>query len=160
MVTGGSPFELPPGAVRNTSKPVAKCADRAAGLAVGADRPPRILSAGLGWPTALRRTRCGGGCRSFRRGSGRSCEDRDSAPDGRQGQVRQVGRSDHDREGLKVTPGIDLTAASSVVATLMGSAGGTAAVRYVAVNTTTDSFTIYLTATATVAVKVVGHVFG
>ena len=61
---------------------------------------------------------------------------------------------------IVVTPGIDLTATSAVVATLMGSAGGTTAVRYVAVNATADRFTIHLTARATIAVKVAWHVFG
>jgi hypothetical protein len=61
---------------------------------------------------------------------------------------------------VAVTPGIDLTATSAVVATLMKSAGGTTAVRYVSVNVTTDKFTIYPTAKATAAVKVAWHVFG
>jgi hypothetical protein len=61
---------------------------------------------------------------------------------------------------VTVTPGIDLTATSAVVATLQGSAGGTTAVRCVTVNATADTFTIYLTATATAAVKVAWHVFG
>ena len=59
-----------------------------------------------------------------------------------------------------VTPGIDLTATSAVVATLQGGAGGTTSVRCVTVNATADTFTIYLTANATVAVKVAWHVFG
>ena len=61
---------------------------------------------------------------------------------------------------VTVTPGLDLVSTSAVVATLMGSAGGTTAVRYVAVNATTDTFTIYLTAKATAAVTVAWHVFG
>ena len=59
-----------------------------------------------------------------------------------------------------LTPGLDLTATSAVVATLMGSAGGTTAVRCVIVNATADTFTIYLTANATSAVTVAWHVFG
>ncbi len=59
-----------------------------------------------------------------------------------------------------MTPGIDLTATSAVVATLQGSAGGTTTVHRIAVNATADTFTIYLTANATAAVKVAWHVFG
>ena len=61
---------------------------------------------------------------------------------------------------VAVTPGIDLLTTSAVVATLMGSAGGLTTVHRVVVNATTDAFTIYLTANATVAVKVAWHVFG
>ena len=61
---------------------------------------------------------------------------------------------------VTVTPGIDLTAKSAVVATLMGSAGASTVVRYVLVNATADRFTIYLTAKATAAVTVAWHVFG
>ena len=61
---------------------------------------------------------------------------------------------------VTVTPGIDLTATSAVVATLQGSAGGTTSVRYLTVNATADTFTIYLTAKTTAAVKVAWHVFG
>jgi hypothetical protein len=53
-----------------------------------------------------------------------------------------------------VTPGIDLTPSSAVMATLQGSAGGTTTVHRVAINATADTFTIYLTANATVNVKV------
>jgi hypothetical protein len=60
---------------------------------------------------------------------------------------------------VTVTPGIDLTATSAVVATLQGSAGGTLVER-VSVNATTDQFTIYLTKNTTAAVKVAWHVFG
>ncbi len=59
-----------------------------------------------------------------------------------------------------VTPGIDLTATSAVVATLQGNAGGSTTVRYVAVNATADTFIIFLTGNATAAVKVAWHVFG
>jgi hypothetical protein len=59
-----------------------------------------------------------------------------------------------------VTPGIDLTATSAVVATLQGNAGGTTTVHRVAVNASADTFTIYLTANATANVKVAWHVFG
>ena len=61
---------------------------------------------------------------------------------------------------LTVTPGIDLSATSAVVATLQGSAGGTTTVHRCVVNAATDTFTIYLTANATAAVKVAWHVFG
>ena len=64
------------------------------------------------------------------------------------------------RQAVVVTPGLDLTATSAVVATLMGSAGGTTAVRCAIVNATADKITIYLTAKATVAVTVAWHVFG
>jgi hypothetical protein len=40
----------------------------------------------------------------------------------------------------------------------MGSAGGTTTVHRVAVSASTDKFTIYLTAKATVAVRVAWHV--
>jgi hypothetical protein len=59
-----------------------------------------------------------------------------------------------------VTPGIDLTTTSAVVATLQGSAGGTTTVHRCAVDPTGNKFTIYLTANATAAVKVAWHVFG
>jgi len=61
---------------------------------------------------------------------------------------------------VAVTPGIDLTATSAVVATLNGSAGGSTAVKRVAINETTNAFTIYLTANSTVAVKVAWLVLG
>ena len=61
---------------------------------------------------------------------------------------------------VTVTPGTDLSATSAVVATLMGSAGGTTTVHRVAVNAAADTFTIYLTANATTAVTVAWHVFG
>jgi hypothetical protein len=64
------------------------------------------------------------------------------------------------KSSVTVTPGIDLTASSAVVATLQGSAGGTTTVHRCVVNVTADTFTIYLTAKATVAVKVAWHVFG
>jgi hypothetical protein len=60
---------------------------------------------------------------------------------------------------ITVTPGIDLTATSAVVATLQGPAGG-ALVARVSTNATTDKFTIYLTRSTTVAAKVAWHVFG
>ena len=62
--------------------------------------------------------------------------------------------------GVTVTPGIDLTTTSAVVATLQGDAGGSTTVKRVSLNPTTDQFTIYLTANATAAVKVAWHVFG
>jgi hypothetical protein len=55
---------------------------------------------------------------------------------------------------IAVTPGIDLTATSGVIATLNGSAGGSTAVKRVAINATTNVFTIYLTANAIANVKV------
>lgn len=61
---------------------------------------------------------------------------------------------------VTVAPGIDLSVASSVVATLQGNAGGSTCVKYVTINTTSNSFTIYLTAASTAAVKVAWHVFG
>lgn len=59
-----------------------------------------------------------------------------------------------------VTPGINLTSNSAVVATLQGSAGGTTTVHRVIVDPATDKFTIYLTANAAANVKVAWHVFG
>lgn len=59
-----------------------------------------------------------------------------------------------------VTPGIDLTSASAVVATLQGDAGGSTTVKRVAVNTTANTFTIHLTANATADVKVAWHLLG
>jgi hypothetical protein len=61
---------------------------------------------------------------------------------------------------VSVTPGIDLTTSSAVVATLQGSAGGTTTVLRVVVNTTLNKFTIYLTKASTVNVKVAWHAFG
>jgi len=61
---------------------------------------------------------------------------------------------------VSVTPGIDLTSSSAVIATLNGNAGGSTAVKRVAINTTTNAFTIYLTANATAAVKVAWLVVG
>jgi hypothetical protein len=61
---------------------------------------------------------------------------------------------------VTVTPGTNVATTSAVVATLMGSAGGTTTVHRVAVNATTDKFVIYLTAKATVAVRVAWHIFG
>ena len=61
---------------------------------------------------------------------------------------------------ISVTPGIDLTATSAVIATLNGNAGGSTAVKRVAVNATTNVFTIYLTANATASVKVAWLVIG
>lgn len=53
-----------------------------------------------------------------------------------------------------VNSGFDLTTSTKILVTLMGNPGGTTAVQRVAVNTTADSFTIYLTADATANVKV------
>ena len=60
---------------------------------------------------------------------------------------------------VTVTPGIDLTATSAVVATLQGASGG-ALVYRVSIDATADRFTIHLTKNTTVAVKVAWHVFG
>jgi hypothetical protein len=61
---------------------------------------------------------------------------------------------------VTVSPGIDITTTTAVVATLQGSAGGKTTVHRVAVSTSADTFTIYLTANATASVKVAWHVFG
>jgi hypothetical protein len=61
---------------------------------------------------------------------------------------------------VTVTPGIDLTATSAVVATLQGSAGATTTVHRVVVDAAGDTFTIYLTANATTNVPVAWHIFG
>lgn len=69
---------------------------------------------------------------------------------------------DVDSNSVVVTPGIDLTSTSAVVASLMGSAGGTTTVHRCVVNATLNTFTIYLTANNTAAgpVKVAWHIFG
>jgi hypothetical protein len=59
-----------------------------------------------------------------------------------------------------VHPGIDLVSTSAAVATLQGSAGAKATVHRVAINTTANALTIYLTANSTADVKVAWHVFG
>jgi len=59
-----------------------------------------------------------------------------------------------------VTPGVDLTTTSAVVATLNGDAGGSTTVKRVAINTTANTFTIYLTANATASVKLAWIVLG
>ena len=61
---------------------------------------------------------------------------------------------------VTVTPGIDVTTTSAVVATLQGSAGGKTTVHRVSVSTTGDTFTIYLTANATSSVKVAWFILG
>ena len=53
-----------------------------------------------------------------------------------------------------VTPGIDLTSSSAVIATLNGNAGGSTTVKRVAIDTAANTFTIYLTANSTATVKV------
>ncbi|HEX5015842.1 MAG TPA: hypothetical protein VFV72_16980 [Candidatus Limnocylindrales bacterium] len=60
---------------------------------------------------------------------------------------------------VAVTPGIDLTASSAVVATLMGDAGGSTVVKRVSVNASTNVLTIILSANSTKNVKVAWHVF-
>jgi hypothetical protein len=64
------------------------------------------------------------------------------------------------QKSVVVTPGIDLLSTSTVVATIQGNPSGTMTVRSVAVDATADTFTIYLTANATVAMTVAWHVFG
>lgn len=59
-----------------------------------------------------------------------------------------------------VTPGIDLQKTSAVVATLQANPAGTLAVKGVVVNPANDTFTIYLTSTATTGLPVAWHVFG
>jgi hypothetical protein len=61
---------------------------------------------------------------------------------------------------IAVTPGIDLTTTSAVIATLNGNAGGSTAVKRVAIDTSTNAFTIYLTANATASVRVAWLVVG
>jgi hypothetical protein len=53
-----------------------------------------------------------------------------------------------------VTPGIDLTSSTSIVATLNGNAGGSVAVKRVSIDTAANTFTIYLTANSTASVSV------
>jgi hypothetical protein len=60
---------------------------------------------------------------------------------------------------VTVTPGIDLTTTTAVVATLQGDPGGTTSVQRVAIDTATDTFTIWLTANSTGIVKVAWHAF-
>ncbi|OGN87316.1 MAG: hypothetical protein A2X23_05600 [Chloroflexi bacterium GWC2_73_18] len=52
-----------------------------------------------------------------------------------------------------VTPGFDLTTSTKVLVTLLGNPGGSTVVQRVAVNATTDTFTVYLTADATASTK-------
>ena len=59
-----------------------------------------------------------------------------------------------------VTPGIDLVGTSAVVATLNGNAGGTTTIHRVAIDTTANTFTVYLTANATATVKLAWVVLG
>jgi hypothetical protein len=61
---------------------------------------------------------------------------------------------------VSVNPGIDLTSASAVVATLNGDAGGSTAVKRVAIDMAANTFTIYLTANAAASVKVAWLVLG
>jgi hypothetical protein len=61
-------------------------------------------------------------------------------------------------KNVVVTPGIDVTATSAVVATLQGAAGAT--LSHIVVDATNNRFTIHLTKNATVSVKVAWHVFG
>lgn len=61
---------------------------------------------------------------------------------------------------ITVTPGVDLVATSAVVATLQGNPAGTTTVKSVAMNTTANTFRIYLTGNAAADTKVAWHVFG
>src|SRR5262245_5283056 len=59
-----------------------------------------------------------------------------------------------------VNPGIDLTSTSVVIATLNGNAGGSTAIKRVALDTTANTFTIHLTANSTASVSVGWLVLG
>jgi len=59
-----------------------------------------------------------------------------------------------------VTPGLDLTATTAVIATLNGFPGGTTTVQRVAINTASNQFRIYLTANTVGAVRVAWLVVG
>lgn len=59
-----------------------------------------------------------------------------------------------------VTPGVDVSSSSVVIATLNGSAGGTITVHRVAIDATNNQFRIYLTGTATKSVKVAWMIIG
>jgi hypothetical protein len=54
---------------------------------------------------------------------------------------------------IVVTPGIDLTSSTAVIATLNGNAGGSTTVRRVAIDTGANTFTIFLAANSTANVK-------
>jgi hypothetical protein len=58
-----------------------------------------------------------------------------------------------------VTPGIDLSSNSAVVATISGAAVGASVVR-TSVDTAADSFTIFFSGPTSAAGKVAWHVFG
>ena len=53
-----------------------------------------------------------------------------------------------------MTPGIDLTASTAVIATLNGNAGGSVAVKRVAIDAAANTFTIHLTANSSASVSV------
>lgn len=59
-----------------------------------------------------------------------------------------------------VTPGIDLTSTSAVIATLNGDAGGTTTVERVTIDAVANTFTIVLTGNAAASVKVAWLVLG
>jgi hypothetical protein len=63
---------------------------------------------------------------------------------------------------VAISPGIDLTSTSAVVATLMNDAGGSTAVKRVEIDPTADTFFVQLTAANASGgpVKVAWHVFG
>jgi len=64
------------------------------------------------------------------------------------------------QSSVVVTPGIDLTSSSAVVATLNGNAGGSTTVKRVAIDATANTFTIFLTVAATASVSVAWIVLG
>jgi len=64
------------------------------------------------------------------------------------------------RSSVTVTPGIDITSTSAVLATINGNPGGTIAVRRVTVNLTANTFTVYLTGTATAAARIAWLIVG
>jgi hypothetical protein len=63
-------------------------------------------------------------------------------------------------KSVTVTPGIDLTPTTAVHSTMQGSAGGTTTVHRVSVNSTTNQFTIYLTANSIYNVNVAWLILG
>jgi hypothetical protein len=57
-------------------------------------------------------------------------------------------------KSVVVTPGLDLTAGTKILTTLQGNPGGSTVIQRVAVNTTANTFTIYLTANSVANVRV------
>jgi hypothetical protein len=60
-----------------------------------------------------------------------------------------VGTIQSGTKSRKVTPGVDITASSKVLVTLMGNPGGSIVLHRVARDAANDQFTVYLTANAT-----------